>query len=803
MEYIECSQKLSLNNHVVDRDFIIRQFNTSDRLRSVLKANYGCRDISDDCLSCKDEKDEFSVCFDGEVVSVDYESGATMDMTPFEVLSTIIEEDPIEWLKKENLISLGSNEQVQRPTQVGRISFFKGPITNTKPEKEIGIEEVYEFIRSDNLKELTAQLRKIKELDEKQYKASKAKLLPSVTFGGSFEKRANSKIRELSNLMCFDIDDIEDVDRTITQLLDDIHLGIILLFISPGGNGLKAVLRSPLGLDYSSAYQSIRDYLKMRLGIETDPTSDISRACFLCHDENVFYNAHAIVTCLPKVFNKELKNKSLPTDIFSIGPVTNSGNLKDIDKVNFYLLALEENSIDITDNYSEWLRVGFAFAGFGEDGRALFHRLSRLSEKYVPSEANEKFTNLLSTGKGEVGLGTFFYRCHKYGIRPAEMIPGKQDSIKKSSHYLSSSVQSNKLPKKTDKIGEPEKKREGNSKSDIDWERLLNEHKIDPSEDIPKPPIAWKSGEATCGTLGNYSLIIGKAKSRKSFFVSMVVGGILKGNSTKNPFSSNLLNPKNRVLLFDTEQSKYHVQCIQKRIHRLVECEDSMLKLSVYALRPLSPQERLAIIDYAISNTTDVAIVVIDGIADLQTDINNPEQAVMVATKLLKWTEQKNIHIITVLHENKGDRNARGHLGTELVNKAETTLSVTRDKKNPNISIVEPEYCRNIEPGSFAFEIDNGLPIRSLTYEHRTGGSVKAENLDDEVIGRIINKVFETNQEFSYSSLWRSIKIAYNGLYTGNLADNQAKSVIEIARMNKLIYQKANRGPYFLGSKED
>ena len=69
----------------------------------------------------------------------------------------------------------------------------------------------------------------------------------------------------------------------------------------------------------------------------------------------------------------------------------------------------------------------------------------------------------------------------------------------------------------------------------------------------------------------------------------------------------------------------------------------------------------------------------------------------MIASKLLKWTEEKNIHVVTVLHQNKNDGNARGHLGSELVNKAETVLSVTKDSKEKDISIVEAEYCRNKE----------------------------------------------------------------------------------------------------------
>ena len=40
-----------------------------------------------------------------------------------------------------------------------------------------------------------------------------------------------------------------------------------------------------------------------------------------------------------------------------------------------------------------------------------------------------------------------------------------------------------------------------------------------------------------------------------------------------------------------------------------------------------------------------------------------------------------------LLHQNKGDEHARGHIGTELSNKAETVLQVEKDEKNPGVSL--------------------------------------------------------------------------------------------------------------------
>lgn len=60
---------------------------------------------------------------------------------------------------------------------------------------------------------------------------------------------------------------------------------------------------------------------------------------------------------------------------------------------------------------------------------------------------------------------------------------------------------------------------------------------------------------------------------------------------------------------------------------------------------------------------------------------------------------------------NKGDDNTRGHIGTELNNKAETVLQITKSQQDGNISEVKAMHIRDREFDPFAFRInDNALP---------------------------------------------------------------------------------------------
>lgn len=795
----EGAEAPTIQMHSKDRELIINQFNASAKIWEILPTQFDCENITDNCLSCSDGQTNVTLCSECDLVMVLLESGEAQGFTPYQILTELLDKDPMIWLINEGWITTNSVEEQLFTQQIGKVSFFPKPVKNTYPSKEITVRETYEFIRGETLKDVTVELRKIKKVDEKKYKFEKERRLPYVTFGGTFKSRADNQLKVKSWLMCFDIDNIDDLVKTRNALLDDPNLGIVLIFVSSSFEGLKVVIRSPEEDNYSEVYQDVMDYLKSQHDISADSTQDISRACFLCYDPDAYFNEDAPPTRLPNTRKKILLEPLSRPEPNRAGIYKLSSDTSDIEKVEVYISALEEQAVDITVIYNEWIKLGFSFTILGEAGRSLFHRLSKMHPEYDYDEADKKFSNLLRTASGRVSLATFFYYCHNMGVRPANLMPSnymvppfQSSDPGTSQSYSNANVSINgKLISKNYNAD--------NTVAENDWEEVLRSHQIKPTDEIPKPPIAWKNGEATCGTLGNFSMFIGKAKSRKSFFVCMVIAGVLNPDDSKNPISGALPKEKSKVLYFDTEQGKYHVQCALKRICTMIGREVSSDELMVYALRPLAPQERMAAIEHAISTTQGVGLVVIDGVADLQTDINSPEQAVMVATKLLKWTEIYGIHLIVILHANKGDQNARGHLGTELVNKAETTLSVTKDTVNPEISIVEPEYCRNKEPEPFAFEInEDGLPVESREYALRSGNSVKAENLADDAINQILNKVFANNDKVSYTSLWQSVKLAYHNLYTGNLPDNQAKIVVEKAKYCGIISQERLRGPYSL-----
>ncbi|WP_051285112.1 AAA family ATPase [Aequorivita capsosiphonis] len=339
-----------------------------------------------------------------------------------------------------------------------------------------------------------------------------------------------------------------------------------------------------------------------------------------------------------------------------------------------------------------------------------------------------------------------------------------------------------------------------------DLNEVLKRLEVRATDELKPPKIAWvqenDNDTAILGTLGNFSLIIGKAKSRKSYFINIAVSAVLNKDLLLNQFAGRLPFDKRKVLYFDTEQGKYHVQLALKRICRQINI-DIPEDLKVYHLRSKNPSERLKIIEHAIYNTDNVGFVVIDGIKDLVTSINDEAEATMIASKLLKWTEEKEMHIVTVLHQNKGDNNARGHIGTELQNKAETVLSITKNAQDKDISIVEAEYCRNKEPEPFAFEIsEDDIPILVEDFEIRTEtkkNKFDISDLEDYKKFQLLTEVFSKGESFTYSDLRIQIQIAYKKQFQKPLGDNRAKELITICKNNDWLKQEKAKAPYFLG----
>ncbi|NID10635.1 AAA family ATPase [Fibrivirga algicola] len=327
--------------------------------------------------------------------------------------------------------------------------------------------------------------------------------------------------------------------------------------------------------------------------------------------------------------------------------------------------------------------------------------------------------------------------------------------------------------------------------------------KVEPTEQLIEPPkvLSIESADrvGTIGTAGNFSLIIGAAKSRKSFMTAALIASYLNPrHPVLNCIQANPIPNQQAVLYFDTEQSRHHVLRSVKRMCMLSDIERPQ-GLHSYALRSLDTTKRLEAIEYLIEHTPNVGLVVIDGIRDLVFDINSAEEATNISTRLLRWTEQRNIHLLTVLHTNKGNLEARGHLGSELINKSETVMRVIKDQHDKSISIVTPEQCRDMDFEPFAFTInEQGLPKAVDAPVSDNDHSRRNQKRDSEKLTRdeeevILRRAFEKDTYLGYAELKTNV-IEAAQYFGKKLAQSKHGAEMVISRRTKDILRKEKVG---------
>lgn len=253
--------------------------------------------------------------------------------------------------------------------------------------------------------------------------------------------------------------------------------------------------------------------------------------------------------------------------------------------------------------------------------------------------------------------------------------------------------------------------------------KILNDSLIRATDTYKLPPqIIWVDN-STIGTLGNFSASTGKAKAKKTFNVSAIVAASLSNGKVLN-YRACLPEGKRRILYVDTEQSRYHCHNVLERILKLAGLSTTTdnENLDFICLREFTPSVRLEVIDYALARDERYGLVIIDGIRDLLLDINNAGESVEVINKMMEWSSIYNLHIHCVLHQNKADNNSRGHIGTEMNNKAETVIVISKNPDNPNNSIVQAMHIREKEFKPFSFTVnDEGLPTLVEHFEAKSG----------------------------------------------------------------------------------
>ncbi len=279
----------------------------------------------------------------------------------------------------------------------------------------------------------------------------------------------------------------------------------------------------------------------------------------------------------------------------------------------------------------------------------------------------------------------------------------------------------------------------------MDFEGLIKKTFVDLTVKIDRPETLISIGEhqykdksypTSVMTSGEFSCIVAPSKTKKSFLKSAICASYIGGNS--NQHFDNIKGHRNEdyfILDIDTEQSSYYAQ---KTFQRVTEITGIEYKNHIpFKLRALSVYERLALIEHLIYKSEyseKLKLVFIDGIADLMMDVNDMEKSNEIANYLLKWTEEKNIHICVIIHSAFGTKKATGNLGSTLIKKAESVLMLDPTDGTKKVIKTIHQYSRGYGFDDFYFSIKDtdALPYKVDENSYQFPDNEKTSNIDVE-----------------------------------------------------------------------
>ena len=240
------------------------------------------------------------------------------------------------------------------------------------------------------------------------------KSLPCCTISANFEtRRSLDNIKQKNKLICLDVDrHTKSKKKTCNTCVDMLlvkemfmeHPCTLYAGKSVSGDGIYAIIRIHDEEKLKEYFEFFRKSLS-KIGVNIDEScKDYTRLRFYSYDPDAYFNPDALFYRLPKE-KKEIKPKALEH-------ISKS----DAEKVEKIIEVLEKTSMDITQSYEDWIKIGAAlYDGFGDLGNSYFHKISSFYADYDPKETETKWNQCKKMNK--IKLSSLFYVANSYGVR--------------------------------------------------------------------------------------------------------------------------------------------------------------------------------------------------------------------------------------------------------------------------------------------------------------------------------------------------------------------------------------------------
>lgn len=273
-----------------------------------------------------------------------------------------------------------------------KFSYYKCPIKNTTPYRDITLSDVAKTIVGERAKKATEQLRAFEDADKAR--AFKATHLDYATFSGTFSRRGDKHLIEYSSLMVLDLDDV-DVEHVKHKLLNQTKFDIALMFTSPSGNGVKVVVPSTTVEEHEQVFKMYQRCLKEEFDLLVDESGkDVSRACFIAYDADVYLNEDYVWRKMEEYWVDTQPTLAKPsTTLHTVQPSadTNEGlsAFDDYSSRGNVLPLLESHGWQIDEGASKSNNIRLTRPGKGKGVSADYRKSDRLLYVFTDGSAFE------------------------------------------------------------------------------------------------------------------------------------------------------------------------------------------------------------------------------------------------------------------------------------------------------------------------------------------------------------------------------------------------------------------------------
>ena len=198
------------------------------------------------------------------------------------------------------------------------MSFFRAPIWNKTPMKVVSLFWVWMYVTMKYLQfgydpdrnvDLVSRPSTLSSITgEEGQRQFKGKNFDYVTPGGTFSYCDDNSLVEVSDMVCIDLDHLDDDSEKMLRkispkemkqlLLQDPYFRdkTLLMYTSPRGHGLKWFVEVDMNqCDYKTWFNALRNYLMTTYGLgekQVDSTvAHVSHACFVSYDPEAYLRA--------------------------------------------------------------------------------------------------------------------------------------------------------------------------------------------------------------------------------------------------------------------------------------------------------------------------------------------------------------------------------------------------------------------------------------------------------------------------------------------------------------------------------